>query len=84
MSDSDEILPDWAPGSRNYIIRASIMVALAVVYTIFVIVTLAMFIIKARDKRSGLEKRKVVLVAIQAVGCYLVGVDGAITGAANN
>ncbi|KAJ2064903.1 hypothetical protein GGI17_000710 [Coemansia sp. S146] len=84
MSDSDEILPDWAPGSRNYIIRVSIMVALAAVYTIFVVVTLAMFIIKARDKRSGLDKRKVVLVVIQAVGCYLVGVDGAITGAANN
>ncbi|KAJ2811719.1 hypothetical protein FBU31_007723, partial [Coemansia sp. 'formosensis'] len=81
---SDEILLDWEPGSRKYTIRVGIMAGLAAVYTIFVIVTLAMFIIKSRDKRSGLEKRKVMLVAIQALGCYLVGVDGAITGATNN
>ncbi|KAJ2490382.1 hypothetical protein IWW37_003199 [Coemansia sp. RSA 2050] len=60
------------------------MVGLAAVYTAFVVVTMAMFIIKARDKRSGLDKRKVALVTIQAVGCYLVSADGAITGAANN
>ncbi|KAJ2357682.1 hypothetical protein H4S02_012493, partial [Coemansia sp. RSA 2611] len=79
-----ETLEDWKPGSKNYIIRASLMVGLAGVYTIFVVATLAMFIVKSRDKRSGLDKRKVALVTIQAIGCYLVGADGAITGAANN
>ncbi|KAJ2686428.1 hypothetical protein IWW39_003651 [Coemansia spiralis] len=79
-----ETLEDWKPGSKNYIIRASLMVGLAGAYTIFVVATLVMFIVKSRDKRSGLDKRKVALVTIQAIGCYLVGADGAITGAANN
>ncbi|KAJ2331574.1 hypothetical protein GGI00_003191, partial [Coemansia sp. RSA 2681] len=84
MASSDEILPEWVPGTTNYRIRASIMVGFAALYTIFVIVTLVMFLIKARDKRSGLNKRNAKLIVIQAIGCYIVGVDGLITAAANN
>ncbi|KAJ2503324.1 hypothetical protein GGH96_000345 [Coemansia sp. RSA 1972] len=80
----DTILEDWVAGTTNYRIRASIVTGVSVVYTIFVIVTLAMFIIVARNKRSGLEKRSVKLVFIQALGCYLAGVDGLVTAALNN
>lgn len=81
---STVILEDWVPGTRNYRIRATIMSVFAGIYTLFVLVTLIWFIIKARDKRSGLDKRYVVLVVIQSIGCYLVGVDGLVTGALNN
>ncbi|KAJ2563483.1 hypothetical protein GGH12_002566 [Coemansia sp. RSA 1822] len=80
----DTILQDWVAGTTNYRIRASIVTGVSVVYTIFVIVTLTMFIIVARNKRSGLEKRSVKLVFIQALGCYLAGVDGLVTAALNN
>ncbi|KAJ2739332.1 hypothetical protein GGI20_006125, partial [Coemansia sp. BCRC 34301] len=60
------------------------MVVLAALYTVFVVVTLVMFILKARDRRSGLDKRNVKLIVIQAIGCYIVGTDGLITAAANN
>ncbi|KAJ2549438.1 hypothetical protein IWW35_003745 [Coemansia sp. RSA 1878] len=81
---TDTILEDWVAGTTNYRIRASVIAGVSVVYTIFVIVTLVMFIIVARNKRSGLEKRSVKLVFIQALGCYLAGVDGLVTAALNN
>ncbi|KAJ2725639.1 hypothetical protein GGI07_001139 [Coemansia sp. Benny D115] len=82
--DNVKILQDWVKGSLNYRIRAGIMTGVSVIYTIFVIVTLILFIITSRNKRSGLEKRSVKLVIIQAVGCYLVGVDGLVTAALND
>ncbi|KAJ2448509.1 hypothetical protein EV183_005404 [Coemansia sp. RSA 2336] len=83
MSD-DKILEDWVPGTTNYRIRASVMTGISGLYTLFVLVTVVMFIVVARNKRSGLEKRSAKLVVIQAFGCYLAGVDGLVTSALNN
>ncbi|KAI9470151.1 hypothetical protein LPJ55_001883 [Coemansia sp. RSA 990] len=83
MSD-DKILEDWVPGTKNYRIRASVMTGISGLYTLFVLVTVVMFIVVARNKRSGLEKRSAKLVVIQALGCYLTGVDGLVTSALNN
>ncbi|KAJ2308651.1 hypothetical protein IWW54_004012 [Coemansia sp. RSA 2705] len=81
---ADEILEDWLPGTTNYHIRASVVTSVSALYTLFVIVTLVMFIVVARNRRSGLEKRSAKLVLIQALGCYLAGVDGLVTAALNN
>ncbi|KAJ1881115.1 hypothetical protein H4R99_001840 [Coemansia sp. RSA 1722] len=85
MSDSGEkILLNWVPGTHNYHVRASVMLALSIVYTLFIIVSTVLFVIVARNKRSGLEKRSVKLVIFQAFGCYLAGVNGLVTAALNN
>ncbi|KAJ2806577.1 hypothetical protein H4R20_001636, partial [Coemansia guatemalensis] len=84
MDNDDVILEDWLPGTTNYRIRAWTLAGVAIIYTIFVGTTLAMFAVLARNKRSGLEKLSVNLVLIQGVGCYLVGVDGLVTAALNN
>ncbi|KAJ2375923.1 hypothetical protein GGI05_007080, partial [Coemansia sp. RSA 2603] len=84
VETQDVILPDWVPGTRNYHIRASVMMAISVVYTLFVLVTSIMFILKSRNKRSGLSKRYVTIVIFQAFGCYLAGVNGLVTAALNN
>ncbi|KAJ1642217.1 hypothetical protein LPJ64_005911 [Coemansia asiatica] len=85
MSDSEEkILLDWVPGTHNYHVRATVMTALSCFYSLSVIVSTVMFVIVARNKRSGLEKRSVKLVVFQAVGCYLAGVNGLVTAALNN
>ncbi|KAJ1822247.1 hypothetical protein LPJ56_000724 [Coemansia sp. RSA 2599] len=85
MPDSEEnILPDWVPGTPKYRVRASVMTAISIVYTLLVIVSTVAFVVVARNKRSGLEKRSVKLVVFQAFGCYLAGVNGLVTAALNN
>ncbi|KAJ2625499.1 hypothetical protein GGI25_000598 [Coemansia spiralis] len=79
-----EVLLDWAPGSTKYRIRSITMTCLSAIYALFVLVTTIMFLIVARNKRSGLDKRSAKLVIFQALGCYLVGVDGLTTAALNN
>ncbi|KAJ2761096.1 hypothetical protein H4S06_001385 [Coemansia sp. BCRC 34490] len=84
MADDTEILPDWVRGTPNYRTRAYVVMGVGLAYLLFVLVTTAMFIVVARNKRSGLEKRSAKLVLFQALGCYLVGVDGLVTAALNN
>ncbi|KAJ1665785.1 hypothetical protein IW140_003301 [Coemansia sp. RSA 1813] len=84
MSDDTEILQDWIPGTPNYRTRAYIILGIGLAYTLFVLITTAMFLVVARNKRSGLEKRSVKLIVFQALGCYFVGVDGLVTAALNN
>ncbi|KAJ2655647.1 hypothetical protein IWW48_005423 [Coemansia sp. RSA 1200] len=84
MADDTEILQDWVQGTQNYRTRAYVIMGVGLAYLLFVLVTTAMFIMIARNKRSGLEKRSVKLVLFQALGCYLVGVDGLVTAALNN
>ncbi|KAJ2785864.1 hypothetical protein H4R18_000253 [Coemansia javaensis] len=83
MAD-DTVLVDWEPGTRNYRIRVWVVAGVGVVYTLFVAATLVLFVLRARNRHSGLQKHSVLLVLIQAAGCYLVGVDGLVTAALNN
>ncbi|KAI8321376.1 hypothetical protein GQ54DRAFT_325071 [Martensiomyces pterosporus] len=76
--------PEWSPGTKNYDIRVGVMFAVYGIYTVFVLVTLAMFVIKSRNRHSGLDKRSVRLVVLQAIGCFLVGTDGLVSTALND
>ncbi|KAJ2552253.1 hypothetical protein EV175_003388 [Coemansia sp. RSA 1933] len=69
----------WIPGSPPYKIRAGIFLAVFVLHVIYALVTLAMFLIKSRDRHSGLSQRSVPLVTLQALGLLCVGVIGAIS-----
>ncbi|KAI7821808.1 hypothetical protein BX661DRAFT_187993 [Kickxella alabastrina] len=69
----------WVLGSRPYKIRVGVVLTIFVIYIIYVIVTFTMFIIKARDKHSGLLQRNVRLVTLQVVGCFLMGISGMIS-----
>ncbi|KAI8323389.1 hypothetical protein GQ54DRAFT_296815 [Martensiomyces pterosporus] len=73
----------WAEGTTNYNIRVGILFTVYALYTVFVISTLALFIIKARYRHSGLYQRSVKLVTIQAVGGFLIGTNGLVSTALN-
>ncbi|KAJ2865472.1 hypothetical protein GGI22_001499 [Coemansia erecta] len=85
MSDTAETLQDWVPGTANYTTRAYVILGVGIGYTLFALVTTAMFIVIARNRRSGLERAgPSKLIVFQALGCYFVGVDGLATAALNN
>ncbi|KAJ2520736.1 hypothetical protein GGI11_001785 [Coemansia sp. RSA 2049] len=69
----------WIPSSPQYKIRAGVCLALFIVHMIYALVTLVMFLIKARDRHSGLAQRSVPLVALQAFGLICVAVIGGIS-----
>ncbi|KAJ2083785.1 hypothetical protein H4R24_000556 [Coemansia sp. RSA 988] len=69
----------WEVGSTPYNIRAGTLLSIYGLYVIYVVVTFTMFVIKARDKHSGLEQRNPRLVTMQAVGCFLMGTVGMIS-----
>ncbi|KAJ1959258.1 hypothetical protein GGI12_004428 [Dipsacomyces acuminosporus] len=73
----------WAEGTERYKIRLGVMMGVYGLYTIMVIVTLALFIIKSRNRHSGLSQRNVTLVVIQSIGGFLVGSNGLISTAFN-
>ncbi|KAJ2161048.1 hypothetical protein GGF46_001795 [Coemansia sp. RSA 552] len=69
----------WEAGSKPYKIRAGIVLSIFIVYTIFVLVTYTMFMIKARDKHSGLAQRNPRLITLQSIGCLFLTVVGMIS-----
>ncbi|KAI8322139.1 hypothetical protein GQ54DRAFT_324289 [Martensiomyces pterosporus] len=71
--------PAWAPGSRNRHIRTTAAFALYGIYTTVVVVTMVLFLIQSRNRHSGLSQRSVMLVMLQAIGCFLVGTDGLVS-----
>ncbi|KAJ2526251.1 hypothetical protein IWW43_006451, partial [Coemansia sp. RSA 1935] len=69
----------WEVGSKPYSIRAGIVLSVYIVYGIYVFVTYAMFVMKARDKHSGLSQRNITLITLQAIACFLLGTVGMIS-----
>ncbi|KAJ2724441.1 hypothetical protein GGI07_001953 [Coemansia sp. Benny D115] len=69
----------WIVGSLPYKLRAGIVLSVYIVYVIYVIVTFTMFIMKARDKHSGLHQRNIKLVTLQVAGCFFMGAVGMIS-----
>ncbi|KAJ2453275.1 hypothetical protein EV183_002332 [Coemansia sp. RSA 2336] len=69
----------WEVGSKPYLIRMGVMLSVFIVYGIYVFVTYIMFVMKARDKHSGLSQRNLKLISVQALGCLIMGVTGMIT-----
>ncbi|KAJ1662123.1 hypothetical protein EV178_006137, partial [Coemansia sp. RSA 1646] len=69
----------WIPGSLPYKIKAGVLLSVFILHVIYALVTFVMFIIKARDRHSGLAQRSVPLVGLQAIGLIFVGVIGAIS-----
>ncbi|KAJ1959698.1 hypothetical protein GGI12_004202 [Dipsacomyces acuminosporus] len=84
MQQKDDPLGEiWARGTSVYKIRVGVIFAIYALYTVFVVFTLTMFIVKARNKHTGLSRRSVILVTIQAVGAFLIGTDGLVSTALN-
>ncbi|KAJ2483004.1 hypothetical protein IWW56_000687 [Coemansia sp. RSA 2131] len=69
----------WEVGSKPYNIRAGIVLSVYIVYGIYVFVTYIMFVMKARDKHSGLSQRNITLITLQAIACFLLGTVGMIS-----
>ncbi|KAJ2785611.1 hypothetical protein H4R18_000427 [Coemansia javaensis] len=69
----------WIPGSLPYRIRAGVLFSVYGVYVVYVVLTLALFIAKARDRHSGLAQRGTRLVVLQAAGCFLMGAVGMVS-----
>ncbi|KAI8322140.1 hypothetical protein GQ54DRAFT_339511 [Martensiomyces pterosporus] len=76
--------PNWAPGTRNYLIRVSVNFTLYALYSVFVLVTLGMFLIQSRNKHSELSRRSVRLVTLQALGGFILGTVSLVNTALKN
>ncbi|KAJ2306339.1 hypothetical protein IWW52_004536, partial [Coemansia sp. RSA 2704] len=69
----------WVVGSLPYKIRAGVVLSVYIVYNIYVFTTYIMFVMKARDKHSGLSQRNLKLITLQAIACLLLGAVGMIS-----
>ncbi|KAJ2546012.1 hypothetical protein EV175_005754 [Coemansia sp. RSA 1933] len=69
----------WLPDSTAYKVRAGVLLTLLGLHIIYAIVILVLFIIKAKDRHSGLAQRSVALVTFQTVALFCVGSAGLIS-----
>ncbi|ORX73046.1 hypothetical protein DL89DRAFT_290822 [Linderina pennispora] len=65
--------PAWEAGGSSYKIRVGAVTAICVIYGVFVLVTMAMFLIQSARKNIDLSRRSIVLVTLQAAGAFMVG-----------
>ncbi|KAJ2659325.1 hypothetical protein IWW48_003568 [Coemansia sp. RSA 1200] len=77
-SDVDEY-GVWLPGSTPYNVRAGVLLTILGLHIISAVVILVLFIVKARDRHSGLAQRSVTLVTFQTVALFCVGSAGLIS-----
>ncbi|KAI8322138.1 hypothetical protein GQ54DRAFT_297576 [Martensiomyces pterosporus] len=73
----------WGEDTARYKIRESVLFTVYALYSVFVIATLGLFIIKSRNRHSGLSRRSVRLVTVQTIGCFIVGTNGLVSTAMN-
>ncbi|KAJ1661786.1 hypothetical protein IW140_006429 [Coemansia sp. RSA 1813] len=69
----------WLPDSVPYKVRAGVLLTILGLHIIYAIIILMLFIIKARDRHSGLAQRSVALVTFQTVALFCVGSAGLIS-----
>ncbi|KAJ2760506.1 hypothetical protein H4S06_001687, partial [Coemansia sp. BCRC 34490] len=77
-SDVDEY-GIWLPGSTPYNVRAGVLLTILGLHILSAVVILVLFIMKARDRHSGLAQRSVALVTFQTVALFCVGSAGLIS-----
>ncbi|KAJ1796053.1 hypothetical protein LPJ59_003983 [Coemansia sp. RSA 2399] len=69
----------WLPSSVPYKVRAGVLLTLLGLHIIYAIAILVLFIMKAKDRHSGLAQRSVALVMFQTVALFFVGSAGLIS-----
>ncbi|KAJ2223380.1 hypothetical protein H4R99_001017 [Coemansia sp. RSA 1722] len=66
-------------GTVAYNIRVGVLMSIYVLYVFYVVGTFIMFLVKARDKHSGLAQRNVRMISFLVVSCFLMGTVGMIS-----
>ncbi|KAI9499768.1 hypothetical protein BX070DRAFT_218015 [Coemansia spiralis] len=77
MGSSDEVASGgWATNTIQFKVRAGVLLSIFILHMVYAITTLTMFLVRARDKHTGLAQRNVRLTTLQTIGLIFVAITG--------